>query len=156
MGLIILPIVGKWVLYLERSNIEYIQLTRLWCSAAEHISSVTFAIKNKMNLCIGIAISSSLQIGLLVSPVLVLTGWFIDVPMTFFFEIFETTVLFSSVMVVNYLIADGKSNWLEGALLLVSFNLITRLKSMLIGIFITYRPVMPSLHWLSSITLSFK
>lgn len=78
--------------------------------------------KNKMNLCIGIAISSSLQIGLLVSPVLVLTGWFIDVPMTFFFEIFETVVLFASVMIVNYLIADGKSNWLEGALLLVSYN----------------------------------
>jgi Ca2+:H+ antiporter len=89
-------------------------------SAAEHVSSITFALKNKMNLCIGIAVSSSLQIGLLVSPLLVLTGWVIDVPMTFFFELFETTVLFSSVLIVNYLIADGKSNWLEGALLLVS------------------------------------
>jgi Ca2+:H+ antiporter len=39
--------------------------------------------------------------------------------MTFFFEIFETVVLFASVMIVNYLIADGKSNWLEGAQLLV-------------------------------------
>lgn len=80
--------------------------------------------KNKMNLCIGIAISSSLQIGLLVCPILVLTGWFIDVQMTFFFEVFETVVLFASVMIVNYLIADGKSNWLEGALLLVSFYFI--------------------------------
>lgn len=78
-----------------------------------------------MNLCIGIAISSSLQIGLLVSPILVLTGWFIDVPMTFFFEVFETVILFASVMIVNYLIADGKSNWLEGALLLVSLILFT-------------------------------
>ncbi|KAK4509946.1 L-type lectin-like domain-containing protein [Mucor velutinosus] len=103
VGLIILPIVGN---------------------AAEHVSSVTFAMKNKMNLCIGIAISSSLQIGLLVSPVLVLTGWVIDVPMTFFFEIFETVVLFSSVLVVNYLIADGKSNWLEGALLLACYAIV--------------------------------
>lgn len=93
-------------------------------SAAEHVSSITFAMKNKMNLCIGIAISSSLQIGLLVSPVLVLTGWAIDVPMTFFFEIFETVVLFSSVLVVNYLIADGKSNWLEGALLLACYAIV--------------------------------
>jgi Ca2+:H+ antiporter len=89
-------------------------------SAAEHLSAITFALKNKMNLCIGIAISSSIQIGLFVSPLLVLAGWLIDVPMSFFFELFETIVLFCSVLVVNYLIADGKSNWLEGALLLVS------------------------------------
>ncbi|KAI7906656.1 calcium/proton exchanger [Cokeromyces recurvatus] len=103
VGLIILPIVGN---------------------AAEHVSSITFAMKNKMNLCIGIAVSSSLQIGLLVSPILVLTGWLIDVPMTFFFEIFETVVLFSSVLVVNYLIGDGKSNWLEGALLLACYAIV--------------------------------
>lgn len=89
-------------------------------SAAEHVSSVTFAIKDKMNLCIGIAISSSLQIGLLVTPVLVLTGWVIGQPMSLFFENFETVVLFTSVLIVNYLIQDGRSNWLEGALLLVS------------------------------------
>ncbi|KAI8973027.1 Sodium/calcium exchanger protein-domain-containing protein [Pilobolus umbonatus] len=103
VGLIILPIVGN---------------------AAEHLSAVTFAMKNKMNLCIGIAISSSLQIGLLVSPVLVLTGWAIGQPMTFFFEIFETVVLFASVMIVNYLIADGKSNWLEGCLLLACYAIV--------------------------------
>jgi Ca2+:H+ antiporter len=93
-------------------------------SAAEHVSSVTFAMKNKMNLCIGIAVSSSLQIGLLVSPILVLTGWAIGVEMTFFFEVFETVVLFSSVLIVNYLIADGKSNWLEGAQLLAVYVIV--------------------------------
>lgn len=73
-----------------------------------------------MNLCIGIAISSSLQIGLLVTPVLVLAGWAINQPMTLFFEDFETVILFASVLIVNYLIQDGRSNWLEGILLLVS------------------------------------
>lgn len=99
VGIILLPIVGN---------------------AAEHASSVTFALKDKMNLCIGIAVSSSLQIGLLVSPVLVLTGWAIGQPMTLFFEDFETVILFASVLIVNYLIQDGRSNWLEGVLLLVS------------------------------------
>ncbi|KAG2180033.1 hypothetical protein INT43_003820 [Umbelopsis isabellina] len=98
VGIILLPIVGN---------------------AAEHVSSVTFALKDKMNLCIGIAISSSLQIGLLVTPMLVIGGWIIGQPMTLFFEDFETVVLFASVLIVNYLIADGKSNWLEGAMLLV-------------------------------------
>lgn len=104
VGIILLPIVGN---------------------AAEHVSSVTFALKDKMNLCIGIAVSSSLQIGLLVSPVLVLTGWAIGQPMTLFFEDFETVILFASVLIVNYLIQDGRSNWLEGVLLLVNiFNLV--------------------------------
>lgn len=101
VGIILLPIVGN---------------------AAEHASSVTFALKDKMNLCIGIAVSSSLQIGLLVSPVLVLTGWAIGQPMTLFFEDFETIILFASVLIVNYLIQDGRSNWLEGVLLLVSIS----------------------------------
>ncbi|KAG0748658.1 hypothetical protein G6F16_006660 [Rhizopus arrhizus] len=55
-------------------------------------NSVTFAMKDKMNLCIGIAVSSSLQIGLLVTPVLVLVGWMIDQPLSLYFENFETMV----------------------------------------------------------------
>jgi Ca2+:H+ antiporter len=89
-------------------------------SAAEHVSAVTMAMKNKMNLSVGIAVSSSLQIGLLVTPVLVIAGWAIGQPMTLFFDDFETVILFASVLIVNYLIQDGRSNWLEGVLLLVS------------------------------------
>ncbi|KAI8143128.1 calcium/proton exchanger [Fennellomyces sp. T-0311] len=103
VGIILLPLVGN---------------------AAEHVSSVTFAMKNKMNLCIGIALSSSLQIGLLVTPILVLAGWIIDQPMTLFFEDFETIILFASVLIVNYLIQDARSNWLEGALLLAAYAII--------------------------------
>ncbi|KAI9488248.1 Sodium/calcium exchanger protein-domain-containing protein [Zychaea mexicana] len=103
VGIILLPLVGN---------------------AAEHVSSVTFAMKNKMNLCIGVALSSSLQIGLLVSPVLVIAGWFIGQPMTLFFEDFETVILFASVLIVNYLIQDARSNWLEGALLLAAYAII--------------------------------
>ncbi|KAI8337022.1 Sodium/calcium exchanger protein-domain-containing protein [Chlamydoabsidia padenii] len=103
VGIILLPIVGN---------------------AAEHVSSVTFAMKNKMNLSVGIAVSSSLQIGLLVTPVLVIAGWAIGQPMTLFFEDFETVILFSSVLIVNYLIQDGRSNWLEGVLLLSSYAIV--------------------------------
>lgn len=93
-------------------------------SAAEHVSAVTFAMKNKMNLSINIAISSSLQIGLFVTPVLVIAGWIFGQPMTLFFENFETVILFASVLIVNYLIQDGVSNWLEGTLLLVCYPLL--------------------------------
>ena len=94
IGLILLPIVGN---------------------AAEHVTAIVVALKDKMDLAMGVAIGSSMQIALLVTPALVLLGWAIDVPMTLHFELFETVVFFLSVLVVTYVIQDGKSNYLEGA-----------------------------------------
>lgn len=95
IGLILLPIVGN---------------------AAEHVTAVVVAVKDKMDLAMGVAIGSSMQIALLVTPALVILGWIIDVPMTLNFEMFETVVFFLSVLVVTYVIQDGKSNYLEGAM----------------------------------------
>lgn len=138
MGIILLPIVGN---------------------AAEHVSAVTFAMKDKMNLCIGIAVSSSLQIGLLVSPVLVLTGWAIGQPMTLFFEDFETVILFASMLIVNYLIQDGRSNWLEGVLLLVSgscvFELYVCVYICKSNVIIIISPLTLSLLWPFTCILSY-
>ena len=84
IGLILLPIVGN---------------------AAEHVTAVVVSMKNKMDLAIGVAIGSSMQIALLVTPFLVILGWIIDQPMTLKFEAFETVVFFLSVLITNYLIA---------------------------------------------------
>ena len=84
IGLILLPIVGN---------------------AAEHVTACVVAWKNKMDLAIGVAIGSSLQIALLVTPFLVILGWIIGQPMTLHFETFETVVFFLSVLITNYLIA---------------------------------------------------
>ncbi|KAG8531004.1 uncharacterized protein KY384_004361 [Bacidia gigantensis] len=84
IGLILLPIVGN---------------------AAEHVTAVVVSIHNKMDLAIGVAIGSSMQIALLVTPFLVILGWIIGKPMTLHFETFETVVFFLSVLVTNYLIA---------------------------------------------------
>jgi len=96
-GMVLLPIVGN---------------------AAEHLTAVSVAMKNKMDLSIGVAVGSSQQIAMMVVPLLVLLGWIIDQPMTLYFEVFETAVLFLTVIVVHTLIMDGESNWLEGAMLL--------------------------------------
>jgi len=96
-GMILLPIVGN---------------------AAEHLTAVTVAMKNKLNLSIGVAVGSSQQIAMMVVPLLVILGWIMDQPMSLYFEIFETAVLFMTVIVVHSLIMDGESNWLEGAMLL--------------------------------------
>ena len=59
------------------------------------------AYKNKMDLAMGVAIGSSMQIALLITPFLVVLGWIIGQPMTLHFETFETVVFFLSVLVVN-------------------------------------------------------
>ncbi|KAK5779433.1 Vcx1p PWA37_004307 [Arxiozyma heterogenica] len=103
VGLIVIPIVGN---------------------AAEHVTSVMVAMKDKMDLALGVAIGSSLQISLFVTPFMVLFGWWIDVPMTLNFSTFETATLFISIFLSNYLILDGESNWLEGCMSLAMYLLI--------------------------------
>ncbi|RYC61477.1 hypothetical protein CHU98_g4740 [Xylaria longipes] len=103
IGLIILPIVGN---------------------AAEHVTAVTVAMKNKMDLAIGVAIGSSIQIALFVTPLVVILGWIINQPMTLYFTLFETVSLFVSAFIINFLILDGRSNYLEGALLVATYVII--------------------------------
>ncbi|KAL2112609.1 hypothetical protein VUR80DRAFT_7034 [Thermomyces stellatus] len=97
VGLILIPIVGN---------------------AAEHVTAVVVAMKNKMDLAMGVAIGSSIQIALLVTPFLVMVGWAIHEPMSLHFETFSTVAFAFSVMVVTYTVQDGRSNYLEGAMLL--------------------------------------
>ena len=105
IGLILLPIVGN---------------------AAEHVTAVVVAVKDKMDLALGVAIGSSMQIALLVTPFLVILGWIIDEPMTLHFQIFETVVFFLSMLVVTFVIQDGKSNYLEGAMVGLLILIISR------------------------------
>jgi Ca2+:H+ antiporter len=80
--------------------------------------------KNKMTLALGVALGSSIQIALLIGPLLVLIGWCMNQPMTLEFGVFETVTAFITIFVVNSVITDGTSNWLEGALLLVLYIII--------------------------------
>jgi Ca2+:H+ antiporter len=56
------------------------------------------AIKDKMDLAIGVAVGSSMQIALLVTPLMVLLGWILGADMTLFFNTFETAILFITVL----------------------------------------------------------
>ncbi len=93
-------------------------------NAAEHFTAITVAGKNKMDLSVGIAIGSSIQIALFVTPLMVLMGWALGVPMTLQFGSFETLVTFLAVLIANFIIQDGKTNWLEGAMLLITYGII--------------------------------
>jgi len=93
-------------------------------NAAEHVTAVSVAMKDKMDLSIGVAVGSSIQISVLVIPFLVILGWIIDRPLTLNFYTFETVTMFISVILVNSVVSDGHSNWLEGALLMATYLII--------------------------------
>ncbi|TFK50114.1 calcium/proton exchanger [Heliocybe sulcata] len=97
VGMILLPIVGN---------------------AAEHVTAVTVSVKDKLALSIGVAVGSSIQIALFVIPFIVTLGWIIGKPLSLLFDPFEAIALFLAVLTVNYVVADGKSNWLEGMILM--------------------------------------
>jgi len=90
-------------------------------NAAEHFTAVLVAGKNKMDLSLAIAIGSSVQIAVFVAPLMVIFAWIMGVNLSLEFGILETAATFMSVLVVNFILGDGKTNWLEGSMLLACY-----------------------------------
>ncbi|MEM6446064.1 MAG: calcium/proton exchanger [Cyanobacteria bacterium J06642_2] len=99
-GVIVLPIIGN---------------------AAEHATAVTVAMKNKMELALAVAVGSTMQIALFVAPLLILIGQAMGQPMDLDFNPFELVAVSVGVLIANSISSDGRSNWLEGALLLSAY-----------------------------------
>jgi Ca2+:H+ antiporter len=87
-------------------------------NAAEHSTAVVMALKNKMDLSVGIAIGSSLQIALFVAPMLVFLSYFLGRPMNLEFSLPEIFAVAASVYIIFQISGDGETNWIEGVQLL--------------------------------------
>jgi len=87
-------------------------------NAAEHSTAVVMAMKNKMDLSVGIAIGSSLQIALFVAPLLVFLSWLFGRPMDLEFSLPEILAMVASVYILFQISGDGETNWIEGVQLL--------------------------------------
>jgi Ca2+:H+ antiporter len=96
VGVIIVPIVGN---------------------IAEHIVGVQIAYKNQMDFSMAISLGSSIQVALLVTPILVFLGPLLGHPLRLVFTPLELGALGAAVLVTGFIALDGKSNWLEGAML---------------------------------------
>ena len=101
-GIIIIPIIGGF---------------------SEYVPAVKGALKNQMDLPISLAMGSSLLVALLIAPALIMIGSVIGQPMNLDFTAFEVIALIFSVLIVNLVNMDAKSNWLEGVLLLGMFSI---------------------------------
>jgi Ca2+:H+ antiporter len=100
LGIILIPIIGN---------------------VAEHLVAVQLAGKNKMDLSVEIAVSSSLQIALFVGPLLVFISLLLGHPLQLIFNQFELLALMMGVLVSALVSSDGESTWLEGAGLLAVY-----------------------------------
>jgi Ca2+:H+ antiporter len=88
-------------------------------NAAEHSTAVIAAVSNRMDLSIGIAIGSSVQVALFVAPVLVFASHFVGPrPMDLVFTPLEVVSIALSTLIIEQTTSDGESNWLEGVQLL--------------------------------------
>ena len=103
IGIIIIPIIGN---------------------AAEHFTAVTMALKNKMDLSFEIAVGSSTQIAMLVTPILVFLSLAFGTPMSMMFNYHEIVAVGLAVLIAQFISLDGESNWLEGALLLAAYFIV--------------------------------
>ncbi|CAG8441852.1 11858_t:CDS:2 [Diversispora eburnea] len=86
----------------------------------EHYDAIKEASEDKVDLAVALILNTSVQIALLVTPILVIVGWITSRPLTLDFNNLEIGVLACAVLIVNYLVADGKANWLEGFMLVVT------------------------------------
>jgi Ca2+:H+ antiporter len=93
-------------------------------NAAEHASAVMFALRNKMDISIGVAIGSSTQIAMFVFPFCVCVAWAMDKPLDLNMKVFETVSLVLCVVTVTFCIRDGKGNWLKGLTLILAYAIL--------------------------------
>jgi Ca2+:H+ antiporter len=103
VGIIVVPIIGN---------------------VAEHLVAVTAARQNKMDLCLSIALGSSLQIALFVTPILVFVSLILGNPLTLEFNQLELITLMAASLIAALVSLDGESNWLEGAMLLALYSIL--------------------------------
>jgi Ca2+:H+ antiporter len=103
LGVIIIPVVGN---------------------VAEHLVGVQTAYRNKMDLSLAISLGSSMQVALFVAPLLVFISLLFSHPMDLVFNQFELAALGAAVAIAALISLDGKSNWLEGAQLLIVYLII--------------------------------
>ncbi|XP_073270068.1 vacuolar cation/proton exchanger 3-like isoform X2 [Primulina huaijiensis] len=93
-------------------------------NAAEHASAIMFAMKDKLDISLGVAIGSSTQISMFVIPFCVIVGWFMGKRMDLNFQLFETATLFITVLVVAFMLQEGRSNYFKGLMLILCYLIV--------------------------------
>jgi Ca2+:H+ antiporter len=105
-------------------------------NAAEMSNAVRFALKDKMDLAIGVTVGASTQVALLVAPILVFAAPFFGQSMDLLFTPYEMWAVVLAVFITRTLIYDGESTWLEGLMLIAIY--------LMLGIAFFHLPLAPA------------
>jgi Ca2+:H+ antiporter len=91
---------------------------------SEYVTAVTMARRNKMDLSVSVALGATLLVALLVVPVLILSGPLLGHPIDLRFDLYELVAIITAVALSNLVSLDGRSDWLEGVLLLAAYAIL--------------------------------
>jgi Ca2+:H+ antiporter len=93
-------------------------------NACEHMTAVIVAMRNKMDLAVGVAVGSSLQIALLALPLCIVVGWATGRPMGLALDPFSALALTASVIHASIITSDAISHWLQGVVLCAVYAIV--------------------------------
>ncbi len=88
---------------------------------AETSNALAFARRDKMDLSLGLTMGASLQVALVVAPLLVFFGYALGQDMDLLFTKFEIVAIIFAVLITRHLTMDGQSTWLEGLMLVAIY-----------------------------------
>uniref|UniRef100_A0A0D3GBL9 Vacuolar cation/proton exchanger n=1 Tax=Oryza barthii TaxID=65489 RepID=A0A0D3GBL9_9ORYZ len=94
-------------------------------NAAEHAGAVIFALKNKLDITLGVSLGSATQISMFVVPVSVIVAWTMGIPMDLDFNLLETGSLFLAILVTAFTLQEGESHYLKGLILVLCYAVIS-------------------------------
>jgi Ca2+:H+ antiporter len=127
-------------LHISRAFIGVIVIALIG-GAPESVAAVAMARKNKLDLTMGIAVGSSIQIALFVAPVLILASYYIAPrPLNLIVGNAGIMIILLPVLILSMVVSDGKSNWFKGVQLLSVY--------VLIALFCYFLPDLPATPWL--------
>ncbi|KAK1357155.1 Vacuolar cation/proton exchanger [Heracleum sosnowskyi] len=93
-------------------------------NAAEHVGSVIFALKNKLDISLGVSLGSATQISMFVIPLCVIVAWIMGIPMDLDFGHLQTATLASAIVLTTLTLQDGTSHYLKGLVLCLAYVVI--------------------------------
>ncbi|KAL0580944.1 hypothetical protein V5O48_001036 [Marasmius crinis-equi] len=93
-------------------------------SIAECSTAIGSSVENQLSMSINVAVGSSIQTAFFVFPLMVNVAWAMGKPLSLLVDPFDAIVLYISVQTMGHVVGDGKSNWLEGAILICLYVII--------------------------------
>ncbi|KAM1803278.1 hypothetical protein ACFX12_029271 [Malus domestica] len=93
-------------------------------NAAEHAGSIIFALKNKLDISLGVALGSASQISMFVVPLSVIVAWIMGIQMDLDFSLLETGSLAFTIIITAFTLQDGTSHYMKGVILFLCYVVI--------------------------------